>query len=149
MCQKKRKSSSNEPKLKSKWLKKKNNADEDYDHADPLDNLKDVKDEHFINEMNEFVRFIYYYYYPIQVYKYIFILNNSTSIIYNLFRKLGKVDRVHIEKVTRDQASSELWKRERLSRLTGSNFGCVCKMRQNTSFKNTVHSILYSNFTSR
>ncbi|KAL5239311.1 hypothetical protein ACI65C_006721 [Semiaphis heraclei] len=33
-------------------------------------------------------------------------------------RKLGKVDRVHIEKETRDQASSELWRRERLSRLT-------------------------------
>ncbi|CAI6342668.1 unnamed protein product [Macrosiphum euphorbiae] len=117
-CQKKRKSSSNEPKLKSKRPKRNNNADEDYGHADPLDNLKDVNDEQFINEMNEFVR------------------------------KLGKVDRVHIEKETRDQASSELWKRERLSRLTGSNFGRVCKMRQNTSCKNTVHSILYSNFTS-
>lgn len=66
-----------------------------------------------------------------------------------MFRNLGKVDRLHIEKETRDQASSELWKRERLKRLTGSNFGRVCKMRQNTSCRNTVHSILYSNFTSR
>lgn len=59
-CQKKRKSSSNEPKLKSKRPKRNNNADEDYGHADPLDNLKDVNDEQFINEMNEFVRFLYY-----------------------------------------------------------------------------------------
>jgi len=57
-CQKKRKSSSNEPKLKSKRPKRSTNPDENYGHADPLENLKDVKDEQFINEMNEFVRYI-------------------------------------------------------------------------------------------
>lgn len=66
-CQKKRKSSSNEPKLKYKRPKRSANADENYGQAEPLDNLKDVKDEQFINEMNEFVRFVYCYC-PIQIF---------------------------------------------------------------------------------
>jgi len=100
-CQKKRKSSSNEPKLKSKRPKISNNADENYGHADPLDNLKDVNDEQFINEINAFVRFLYYCCQYKYTYIYIFIVYYSTSIIFNIFRKLGKVDRVHIEKETR------------------------------------------------
>lgn len=51
--------------------------------------------------------------------------------------------------MTKDQACSDLWKREIHSRLTARNFGCICKMRQKTSCKTVVHSILYSIFTSK
>jgi len=35
-----------------------------------------------------------------------------------LFRKLGEVDRSKIERETRDQACNDIWKRERLCRLS-------------------------------
>lgn len=44
-------------------------------------------------------------------------------------KKLQNVDRVEIEKLTRDQSQSQLWFKERNIRLTASKFGEVCKMR--------------------
>lgn len=64
-------------------------------------------------------------------------------------RKLDEVDHSEVERNTRDQAESELWKVERMKRLTASNFGRVCKMRRNTSCKNAVYSILYQTFNSK
>lgn len=62
---------------------------------------------------------------------------------------MGEVDRLHIENMTKDQANSEMWKRERHCRLTSSNFGRICKMRRSTSHKNVVHSVLYSSFNTK
>lgn len=42
------------------------------------------------------------------------------------------------------QSRSQLWRQERLKRLTASSFGHVCKMRATTSCKNMVKKLLYS-----
>lgn len=65
------------------------------------------------------------------------------------YRRLNEVNRTYIEIETREQAASETWRLERLSRLTASNFGRICKMRQNTSCKNAIYSILYTNFNNK
>lgn len=57
---------------------------------------------------------------------------------------LNTADRAKIEKDTRDQSENEKWFQERKLRLTASNFGKICKMRKNTSCKNTVYSMLYA-----
>lgn len=49
-----------------------------------------------------------------------------------------------IEKSTRKQNDSQLWHQERTICLTASPFGQVCKMRANTSSRNSVYNILYS-----
>lgn len=51
-----------------------------------------------------------------------------------------------IEKSTKNQSESDLWRAERSIRLTASNFGKVCKLRVTTSRKNIVKSILYNTF---
>ncbi|XP_022161755.1 uncharacterized protein LOC111027668 [Myzus persicae] len=51
-----------------------------------------------------------------------------------------------LEKSTKNQTESELWKVERSIRLTASNFGKVCKLRATTSRKNTVKNILYNTY---
>ncbi|KAF0685499.1 Exonuclease, partial [Aphis craccivora] len=101
----------------AKTYKKSTTADKYYGNADELDNIRSINNQDLINEMNAFIRV------------------------------LDDVDRSNIEIETRDQAVSEKWKRERLSRLTASNFGRICKMRPSTSCKNTVYSILYNNFS--
>lgn len=62
-------------------------------------------------------------------------------MLYNLLEKL--------EKNTQDQAQSQLWYIERRKRLTASKFGKICKMRQNTSCKNTVHELLYGQVSNK
>lgn len=57
---------------------------------------------------------------------------------------LENVDVKKIEEDTRNQSDSEKWYYERKKRITASRFGQVCKMRSNTSCKNTVYNILYA-----
>lgn len=58
-------------------------------------------------------------------------------------KKLYEIDRLEIEKKTRDQSQNQVWFNERNIRLTASKFGEVCKMRSTTSCKNKVHGLLY------
>jgi len=57
--------------------------------------------------------------------------------------KLSEVNRDEIELITRDQSQSDVWRNERRKRLTASNFGEICKMRDYTSCKIKVHNLLY------
>ena len=47
---------------------------------------------------------------------------------------------------TAGEQGSEQWLKERRNRLTASNFGSVCRIRNTTSPKNTVQNLLYSTF---
>lgn len=87
--------------------------DKYYGLAEPLDDFLILCNEDMVEKKNEFLK------------------------------KLQNVDRIDIEKLTRDQNQSQLWFKERKIRLTASKFGEVCKMRDNTSCKNKVHGILY------
>ena len=51
-----------------------------------------------------------------------------------------------IERDTREQYGSELWKMERKMRITASAVGSIAKMRQTTKRGKKVESILYSTF---
>lgn len=59
--------------------------------------------------------------------------------------RLENINVVQIEIDTREQTDSQLWYQERKIRLTASSFGQICKMRPNTSCKNSVYNILYAN----
>jgi len=79
------------------------------------------------------------------------LTNEELSTNQNLFlKKLEKVDRKELECTTKEQSHSQDWYNERRKRLTASNFGDICKMRENTSCRKKVFSLLYgSNITSR
>lgn len=57
--------------------------------------------------------------------------------------KLSEKGIYELERRTTDQSNNEEWKKERLLRLTASNFGKICKLRKSTERKNSVISILY------
>jgi len=57
---------------------------------------------------------------------------------------LYKNQRYTLEFDTREQSSSSKWFAERRNRLTASDFGKICKMRQTTSCRNAVFSKLYN-----
>lgn len=105
----------------SKLLKKKlfTGPDENYGLAEPLDSL--MTSEELKMRANDFIR----------------SLNMSSEA------------RKNLELNTRDQSNSSLWHLERRNRLTASNFGRICRMRNNTSCKATVYDILYQNSTSK
>ena len=51
-----------------------------------------------------------------------------------------------IERSTREQASSEVWKSERRKRLTASKVAAIAKMRKTTKRSKKVQELLYSTF---
>lgn len=51
-----------------------------------------------------------------------------------------------LEMKTRGQSNNPFWQQERMLRLTASNFGEVCKMRQKTSCVSKVKQLLYNTF---
>lgn len=60
--------------------------------------------------------------------------------------ELSEEQRAELERNSRGQSHSTLWKEERWKRLTASSFGKVCKMRRNTSCVKTVKYLLYNTF---
>lgn len=61
---------------------------------------------------------------------------------------LSKYQRDNLEIDTREQSSSSRWFTERRNRLTASDFGKLCKMRQTTSCRSFVFNKLYSSHNS-
>ncbi|KAF5292500.1 hypothetical protein FQR65_LT01644 [Abscondita terminalis] len=57
---------------------------------------------------------------------------------------LYKVSHQQVLTSTVGQNSNPNWQRERLNRITASNFGAVCKMRKTTNTKSLVNTILSS-----
>lgn len=51
--------------------------------------------------------------------------------------------RLRLAETTKDQFNNSKWFKERRKRLTASNFGIVCNMRESTSCRNVVYNILY------
>jgi len=90
--------------------------DEFYGLAEPLPIEDRCTSEELIEKKNEFIRLI----------------------------TLSKCQRDILEVDTREQSSSSKWFAERRNRLTASDFGKICKMRQTTSCKITVFNKLYN-----
>jgi len=67
---------------------------------------------------------------------------SRTNILNNL--KLSVEEIYLLERRTINQTKSDDWHRERKYRLTASNFGRVCKLRNKTPRINTIKYILYS-----
>lgn len=53
---------------------------------------------------------------------------------------------VQIKQITRGQRTSDVWRNERSVRITASNFGKICKVRQTTSWVNTLKTLLHNDF---
>lgn len=70
------------------------------------------------------------------------IKNKKVEFIKSLSLSLTAIKTLEYQ--TRNQSDSQTWFTERRNRLTASNFGKICKMRPNTSCKNTVFEILYN-----
>lgn len=79
------------------------------------------------------------------------LTNEELSKNQNLFlKKSEKVDRKELECIVKVQSHSQDWYNERRKRLTTLNFGDICKMRENTSCRKKVFSLLDGpNVTSR
>jgi len=88
--------------------------DEHYGLAEPLDDF--LSEEDMRNKKAEFIKLL----------------------------SLSLTAKQTLEFETRNQSDSQTWFTERRNRLTASNFGKICKMRPNTSCKNTVFEILYN-----
>ncbi|XP_025194234.1 uncharacterized protein LOC112593869, partial [Melanaphis sacchari] len=69
----------------------------------------------------------------------------TQTMVWQNFFLLENINVVQIEIDSREQTDSQLWYQERKIRLTASSFGQICKMRPNTSCKNSVYNILYAN----
>lgn len=54
-----------------------------------------------------------------------------------------QIERVAIEKETKEQAASGIWRYYRTKIITASHFGHICKMRKSTSCASRVKSIIY------
>lgn len=60
--------------------------------------------------------------------------------------KVTKEDINRIEHSTVDQAACDLWKIERMKRITASVVGGIAKMKKQTNRRGKVKEILYSTF---
>ena len=57
-----------------------------------------------------------------------------------------KQEAVAIEEATRGQAGSDVWKKERMKRITASKVGSIAKMKKTTKRSNRVKEMLYHTF---
>ena len=59
---------------------------------------------------------------------------------------VSKEEAQDIEMATREQSNSDLWKAERLRRITATKVGTIAKMLKKTKRANTVKQMLYTTF---
>lgn len=60
--------------------------------------------------------------------------------------KLNEEQRRDLQNATVSQRHSHVWNNERSKRLTASNFGKICRMRESTPCAKTVSNLLYNSF---
>ena len=60
--------------------------------------------------------------------------------------KINQEEATDLERDTREQSDSNLWKSERKKRITASNVGEICKMMKKTKRSKKVEALLYSSF---
>lgn len=56
---------------------------------------------------------------------------------------LNREDKIKAEELSRNRIKSNLWKKQRLKRLTASIFGEICKKGRTCSLKSLVRGIIY------